>query len=114
MGKGNAGDRVAELLKEHRMVLVRDRKHQCWKHPDGRTFVMSSSPSDGMAAAQQLRSLEKFLGIQKERGKPGERRDKKAKKKTRVQVLVVGTGKAGETLQEQLRSIYGVSQSESR
>ena len=58
-----AYDELMALLEEHRMVLDRSRKHQVWKHPDGRSFTMSSTPSDTHAVHQQIRSLRKFLGI---------------------------------------------------
>lgn len=45
------------------MWLDRGRKHIVYKHPDGRSFTMSSTPSDENARRQTLRSLERFLGL---------------------------------------------------
>lgn len=54
---------ITFLLEQHGMVLVRERKHCVYKHPDGRSFVTSSTPSDRNASKQTLRSLRKFLGL---------------------------------------------------
>ena len=73
-----AYDDLMALLEEHGMVLDRSRKHQVWKHPDGRSFTMSSTPSDTHAVHQQIRSLRKFLGIARpKRHRNTERREKK-------------------------------------
>jgi len=60
---GSVQDRIDTLLRGAGMYLDRGKKHQVYKHPDGRSFTMSSTPSDEMAARQQLRSLERFLGL---------------------------------------------------
>jgi predicted RNA binding protein YcfA (HicA-like mRNA interferase family) len=60
---GSIQDRIDTLFRESRMQLKRSGKHLVWKHPDGRSFTMSSTPSDGNARRQTLRSLERFLGL---------------------------------------------------
>jgi predicted RNA binding protein YcfA (HicA-like mRNA interferase family) len=61
--QGTPDDRIKQLLEQAGMRLVRSKKHQVWHHPDGRTFTMSSTPSDNNAKRQALRSLERFLGL---------------------------------------------------
>lgn len=51
------------LLRSHGMVLVRQHKHAIYRHPDGRSFVTSKTPSDRHAIKQHLRTLERFLGL---------------------------------------------------
>src|SRR5271165_1395589 len=99
-------EEIQKLLKQHRMILVRKRTHQCWKHPDGRTFVMSKTPSDANADAQRLRSLKKFLNIIELKGIPGERRTKFKKRKIEKKFAFVATGISigRPTLKDQLKS----------
>lgn len=52
---------VLEQLKRAGAWLVRAHKHQVWRLPDGRNFVMSSSPSDHRAAQNQMRTLKRML-----------------------------------------------------
>lgn len=108
----NSEDAVAALLKEHGMKLVRNKKHQCWRHPSGRLFVMSSTPSDSYAANQQLRSLKKFLGIERpvKEQKLEEKVvlvvEKAAREKTANSFTIEGTGAlAGHDWKSQLRSV---------
>lgn len=76
----DAGAEVDRLLKEYGAVLSRSRKHQIWKFPDGKTFTKASTPSDWRAPLEQLQDLKKVLGIvDTEKGKPGERRERKPK-----------------------------------
>lgn len=60
---GTVQARIDALLREAGMWLDRGKKHIVWKHPDGRSFTMSSTPSDENARRQTLRSLERFLGL---------------------------------------------------
>jgi len=60
---GTVQDRIDTLLRGAGMWLDRGKKHRVFKHPDGRSFTCSSTPSDEMAARQVLRSLERFLGL---------------------------------------------------
>lgn len=55
---------VEQLLKEHNAVLVRKRKHQVWKFPDGRIFVCPSTPSNEYTGdRKQLSNLRHILGL---------------------------------------------------
>ena len=59
----NAERQFRSLLHDRGLVLVRTKKHACYRAPDGRTFVTSRSPSDCHAWNQALRSLQRFLGL---------------------------------------------------
>lgn len=65
------------LLREHRATLVRTKRHLVYKFPDGKTFVQACTPSDVHALDNQLRDLKRLLGINGDRGTPGERRERK-------------------------------------
>lgn len=67
---------VQKILRDHGAVLVRQKKHQVWKFPDGKVYVQASTPSDQRAAANQLSKLRNMLGLHGERGIPGDRREK--------------------------------------
>lgn len=41
---------IAQILKEHHGVLVRTKRHNVYKFPDGRMFTTSCTPSDFRAA----------------------------------------------------------------
>lgn len=71
-----AREQVNTLLTEHGAELVRKRKHEVWRFPDGRCFVRAQSASDKRADANNLSDLKKLLGIQNEH-KEGERRAKR-------------------------------------
>lgn len=103
---GNSEDRMNALFKEHGMVLSRQKKHRCYKHPDGRVFVVASTPSDGNWASVSLRELERFLGIVTIKGLAGQRRERKvAKGRIEKTSLNVNTSaRAGSTLASALRS----------
>lgn len=64
------------LAKEHGGVLARQRKHRVWKFPDGRIFVMPSTPSDRKAEANSMSDLRRFLGIKREIVKNPDRKAK--------------------------------------
>jgi hypothetical protein len=67
---------VQALITEYKGELVRDRKHLIYRFPDGRTFAISSTPSDYRADANNMARLRKFLGIEREIVKNPGRRDK--------------------------------------
>ena len=52
---------IQQQLKRAGAVLVRQRKHQIWRLPDGRNFVMAATPSDGRATANQVQQLRRML-----------------------------------------------------
>lgn len=66
------------LLKNAGAVLIRKRKHEVWRLPDGRNFVRAQTPSDKKADVNSLTDLKKILGIKNENG-GGIRREKKQK-----------------------------------
>lgn len=53
----------ASLIKSYGLRLVRQRNHLVYAAPDGRVFVTSKTPSDRLAARNQLRGLKRFLGL---------------------------------------------------
>ena len=69
---------VEALIKEHGGVLVRQKKHQVWKFPDGRIFTMASTPGDCVHAERNnMTDLRNFLGIAREIKKNPNRRTKR-------------------------------------
>lgn len=76
--QGYEEKRVRELLKEHDGVLLRNNKHEVWKLPCG-LVVLPSTPSDVRAWKNSLSYLHNALGLNEERGIPGERREKRFK-----------------------------------
>lgn len=82
-------DAALDLLKEHGATLSRTKKHKVWKMPDGRSWTMPASPSDVHSWKNNLSDLRNFLGVNGERGKPGVRRPKKAKKRQHKPVAPV-------------------------
>lgn len=52
---------IQKLLKRCGAELERHNKHQVWRLPGGRIFVMSSSPSDHRAEQNQMRTLKRML-----------------------------------------------------
>lgn len=69
------------IFRQHGAVLVRQRKHEVWRFPDGRTFTRAKTPSDVRSDKNALMDLKLLLGINKDRGAPGKRRNKKARKR---------------------------------
>lgn len=59
-------DKVKELLKEHGAVLIRKKKHEVWRLPNGKNFVIAQSASDYRAEMNNLSDLRKMLGITNE------------------------------------------------
>jgi hypothetical protein len=80
---GDIYDEVIAKLKQHGATLVRHKKHQVWRLPDGRVLTLSTSPSDRkLAALNAMRDLRRLLGEQAEYH-DGERRVRKPKKAAR-------------------------------
>jgi len=99
-------DELMDMLKQNGMVLVRSRKHQIWKHPDGRSFVMASTPSDFQAVHQQIRSLRKFLGqARPERRKNTEKKRKQTNHEQKTWTLTPSAIPVKPTWQGQLAAI---------
>lgn len=74
------------IFREHSAVLVRQKKHEVWRFPDGKTFTRAKTPSDSCSDKNSLMCLKSMLGLNGERGTPGERRDKKVKAPTKKAV----------------------------
>lgn len=73
-----------EVLKSIGAVFKRKKKHEIWELPNGKVLSCSSTPSDCRADENALRDLRRMMGpTDPERGKPGERREKKLKKQPR-------------------------------
>lgn len=71
-------ERVDQLLKEHGAILVRKRKHEIWRLPNGRNFVRASTSSDKNSEYNNYSDLRKTLGLTPEHSE-GQRREKKVK-----------------------------------
>jgi hypothetical protein len=67
---------VEALIKAHGGVLKRQRKHQVWSFPNGRTLTLSVSPSDFRAEKQMLTDLRKLVGIERRSRKNPQRKRK--------------------------------------
>ena len=100
----NPDTEVRRLLSEFRANLVRSRKHEVWKLPNGHTYVRASTPSDFRAADNQLTDLRRQLGIaDPKRGKTGERREHKhGGRDAKIPQIQNEGGRGSSTLQEQL------------
>lgn len=71
-------NKIEQLLKESGAVLVRRKKHEVWRLPNGKIFVRSKTPSSRNTDKKSYSDLRNLLGIVDEnRGKEGERRPKK-------------------------------------
>ncbi len=89
-------------------TLVRTKKHNVYELPNGKRVSMANTPSDVNAVRQQLRSLEKALGLREGLGEPGERRERPSKQGRREAPRVTASGARGSrTLAESLGRVYG-------
>jgi hypothetical protein len=100
-------DEAEEILRSHGAVLARQRKHEVWKFPDGRTFVRASTPSDVNGDRNSLRQLKRLLGLDGERGIEGERRERRAKKnhKPVERVFISGPTRSFDGLRDVLMQV---------
>jgi hypothetical protein len=62
-------DQIRNLLRDHGAVLVRHRRHNVWRFPDGRTIVRSKTPSDWRHSMRALTDLHHVLGVRRRRRK---------------------------------------------
>lgn len=101
---------IEQLLKVNRMKLVRSKKHLVYRHPDGRSFTISASPSDVCAENNILRELKRFLGLQ-ERGESKEtpriKRERIIEHEPHKESWSGGKGEAGKPLAAQLQMAVG-------
>ena len=95
---------VEELLKQHGAKLVRHKKHQVWRFPDGRVYVMSSTPSDYRAEDNNLRDLRRMLGIEREIRKNPLRQEKRG---TARQTFIRASSVPTATLRDKLSAAIG-------
>lgn len=101
-------DEAVRILKEHGAEVVRTKKHVVWRLPDGRSWTMPSTPSDPCAWKNNLSDLRLFLGLNGERGKPGERRPKKLRvrrKRAEIPLSPAVVQEPAHTLSEQLGTV---------
>jgi hypothetical protein len=71
---------VTETLKSIGARLKRQKKHEVWELPNGKTFVRASTPSDACADNNNLADLRRVAGLaDPDRGKPGQRRERRSK-----------------------------------
>jgi hypothetical protein len=52
---------IQYLLRLHRAVLIRERKDKIFRFPDGRIFVVATSPSDHRAERNNLATLRRLV-----------------------------------------------------
>lgn len=76
----SARDRVNKLLSQAGAVLLRKRKHEIWRLPNGQNFVRASTSSDQRAEHNNLSDLRHTLGAVKSTATQGERRPKRLKR----------------------------------
>lgn len=94
-------NKVEELLKQSGAVLIRSKRHQIWRLPNGKTFVRSKTPSSRNTDKKSYADLRNLLGIHDEtRGQKGERRPKKTSGK-RLETFVYNRS-VNTTLADQL------------
>lgn len=99
---------IADTLEQHGATLVRQKRHNIWRFPDGRIFVQSQTPSDERTAKQQWMTLQKLLNLgDPRRGEEGERRSRPVaqKKDTIERIKQLAEVKTSSTLRDQLRSL---------
>lgn len=74
--------RCTALLDRLGAVLVRHKRHEIWRLPDGRIHTRSCTPSDHHSDLNNLKDLERQAGIRAEpRKTPSSGREKRAKAK---------------------------------
>jgi predicted RNA binding protein YcfA (HicA-like mRNA interferase family) len=56
---------VERILSEQGFNLVRQRKHRVYRRGDGKTLVVSSTPSDWRSERNVLRDLSRLIGLSK-------------------------------------------------
>ena len=52
---------ITDELKRIGAVLIRQKRHQVWRLPDGRNYVMAQTPSDWRAQQKQISVLRRML-----------------------------------------------------
>ena len=73
---------LERLIEEHGGVLIRQRKHKVFRFPTGAIITVSSTPEDPRGNSNALACMKNVLGLHPpNRGTPGERREKRIKRK---------------------------------
>jgi hypothetical protein len=121
-GSMDAESEVQRLLAESGAVLSRDRKHEIWSLPNGRNFVRPKTPSDFRSARNSLSDLRRELGVAEKQGEPGERRERKPKRReerpcvihssagnTTMREKLLGAGVVEATLRETVAELRGLT-----
>jgi hypothetical protein len=67
---------VEALIKQHGGKLVRTKRHFVYRFPDGRCFTLAGTPSDMNAELNNMTTLRRFLGVERETNKNPDRRPK--------------------------------------
>jgi hypothetical protein len=94
---------LERLIEEHGGVLVRQRKHKVYRFPSGFTFTTSSTPECPLAYDNALAVLKTLLGVHPpDRGTPGERREKRLKRKPSQQPLSIDSAPPPDTWKDKL------------
>lgn len=78
----SATDQVNKLLAECGATLKREKNHEIWSLPNGKTFTRAKTPSDQNEDRNNLTDLKRALGITKTVATVGERRPKVVKNVT--------------------------------
>lgn len=73
----NPRQKATSLLKTLGAILVRKRKHEIWRLPDGRNWVRASTPSDSHSDANNFAQLKNLVGVEEIRIKNPDRVEKK-------------------------------------
>lgn len=68
---------MEDLVKRYGFDLARQKKHKVYKHPDGRTFVLPSTPSDWRSSHNQLSDFSRLMGLSKKELLGLERKERK-------------------------------------
>jgi hypothetical protein len=86
MQAGDVYEEVISELKQHGAALVRTKKHDVWRFPDGRSLTISRSPSDrknaGLNAMRDLRRLLGTVPVHQD----GERRERRRRSTVRARI----------------------------
>ena len=100
---------IDRLIAEHGGILERSKNHRVFKFPNGFTYIEAKTPSDWRAEKNNLQKLRRGLGlIDPDRGKEGERREKRLATDHRRQNPARGLGHPSglaHTMGEQLSAI---------
>lgn len=88
-------EQTLKMLKEAGAVLTRQKTHEIWRLPDGRTFVRSKTPSSPLTHDNEFAMLKRVLGIKTDKPakQEGHNRSRKARQKRPAPPAVLHKGK---------------------